>query len=286
MALTVERRRALGIRLVVAPLLLCAVGLIYWIDTSHGGDGRWSAALLGLLGLAGVGEYRAMTRGAGLPVAGLPLLVAAALLHLAPFRDAPLLGHRLVAPMVLLLALCFATAVHSFGRQRTEQGPERLGGTLLGFVLVSIPLYLGQTLALQSPQAVLYVVLCSKGGDIGGYLAGTALGRHKLCPQVSPGKSVEGAVGSAAVSCLLAVLLAEPLIPLETAMVAGWQLAILGLLLNVATQCGDLVESLLKRRCGIKDSSRLLPEHGGVLDLVDSLLFSVPLFYFVFQSLP
>jgi phosphatidate cytidylyltransferase len=119
----------------------------------------------------------------------------------------------------------------------------------------------------------LFVVLVCKGGDIGGYCVGRLLGRRKLIPHVSPGKTIEGALGSLGASVALAVALRGPLLapavdlPLWLALVAG-------VVLNVTTQTGDLIESLLKRRCGAKDSSRLLPAHGGVLDLIDSLLFS------------
>jgi phosphatidate cytidylyltransferase len=120
---------------------------------------------------------------------------------------------------------------------------------------------------------VLYVVLVCKGGDIGGYCTGRLLGRTKLIPHISPGKTVEGAAGSLLFSVLLAVLLRGPL--LDSSFTLPWPAALgVGVVLNFTTQTGDLIESLLKRRCGAKDSSRLLPAHGGILDLVDSLLFS------------
>ena len=115
-------------------------------------------------------------------------------------------------------------------------------------------------------------MLVCKGGDIGGYCLGRMLGRRKLIPHVSPGKTIEGALGSLASSLALAFFLRNSLVP---DLQMGPALALLaGALLNATTQIGDLVESLLKRRCGAKDSSTLLPAHGGVLDLVDSLLFS------------
>jgi phosphatidate cytidylyltransferase len=111
-----------------------------------------------------------------------------------------------------------------------------------------------------------------------------ALGKRKLIPHVSPGKTVAGAVGSLLLSCLVAVLLRRPL--LDAAVRVDVAVALLlGVLINVTSQLGDLVESLLKRRCHVKDSGRVLPEHGGVLDLIDSFLFSVPAFFFVLVRL-
>jgi len=107
------------------------------------------------------------------------------------------------------------------------------------------------------------------------------LGKKKLIPHVSPGKTIEGALGSLLASVGLAVWLRGMALPAQSADIVqppvGMDLglaALAGVLLNATTQIGDLVESLLKRRCGVKDSSTLLPAHGGVLDLVDSLLFS------------
>ena len=119
-----------------------------------------------------------------------------------------------------------------------------------------------------------------EGGDIGGYCFGRLFGRRKLIPHISPGKTIEGALGSLATSIVLAVWLRGAL--LEPRVELSVPLAIVvGAVLNFTTQTGDLVESLLKRRCGAKDSSQMLPAHGGVLDLIDSLLWSVCVWFLV-----
>jgi phosphatidate cytidylyltransferase len=113
--------------------------------------------------------------------------------------------------------------------------------------------------------------------DAAAYTVGTLLGRHKLAPRISPGKTIEGAVG-ALVAAVAAALVAK-----------GWffrrlglaDAVALGLLLGCAGMAGDLVESLLKRSAAVKDSGALFPGHGGMLDRADSLLFAAPvLFYY------
>ncbi|HWH01758.1 MAG TPA: phosphatidate cytidylyltransferase [Pilimelia sp.] len=110
--------------------------------------------------------------------------------------------------------------------------------------------------------------------DTGGYVAGVLLGRHKMAPSVSPGKSWEGFGGSVLASALGSALLLLLLFD-----VAWWRGALFGLALAAAAVLGDLAESLVKRDLGVKDMSRLLPGHGGLMDRLDSILFAVPVGY-------
>lgn len=271
-------------RAILAPTMLVVVGAVYWLDlnTMLGlRQGALSAALLGLLGFAGAHEYASLMRGAGFSVARSMLLCTAAALHASAFLFQWGEIDRELYPLVgLTMLLFFPLAVRSLGRTSMQKGLEEQGATLLGLILVSWPMFLAQGMCFRHLPSILYVVLVCKGGDIGGYITGRAFGRHKLIPHVSPGKTVEGALGSLAASVGIALWLREPLlgtaVPLGVLATAG-----IGIALNVTTQTGDLIESLLKRRCGAKDSSRLLPAHGGVLDLIDSLLFSFAVFFLV-----
>lgn len=153
---------------------------------------------------------------------------------------------------------------------------------------------------------LLIVLLVTKASDIGAYFTGRAIGRHKLIPSISPGKSVEGAiggvVGSAAVGALFAALpiwlppiqanspawrtiLHDLTLSFSTQQADGLDPVIRGVLfgvaLSVAGQIGDLFESCFKRDSGIKDSGRLLPQYGGILDLVDSPMFAMPVAWFL-----
>ena len=113
--------------------------------------------------------------------------------------------------------------------------------------------------------------------DTGGYIAGVFLGRHKMAPSISPGKTWEGFAGSICASAIGSALLLYFLVGIP----AYWGL-LFGASLSIVAVIGDLAESMLKRDLGIKDMSHLLPGHGGVMDRLDSILFAVPTAYLLF----
>ncbi|MCC5881276.1 MAG: phosphatidate cytidylyltransferase [Halomonas sp.] len=122
---------------------------------------------------------------------------------------------------------------------------------------------------------LLYVLLLVWGADIGAYFSGRAWGKRKLAPAVSPGKSWEGVAGGLGVTLALALLFA---VWQGLGVAAGLGLVVATVVVTLISVLGDLLESMLKRFRGIKDSSNLLPGHGGVLDRIDSLTAAVPLF--------
>jgi phosphatidate cytidylyltransferase len=114
--------------------------------------------------------------------------------------------------------------------------------------------------------------------DTGAYFVGRLLGRHKLMPTVSPAKTIEGALGGVALSVAMCwVFVRQLLVPHAQLGLSPVGIVFFGVLIAVAAQVGDLFESMLKREAGVKDSSGLLPGHGGFLDRVDSLLFVLPI---------
>ena len=123
---------------------------------------------------------------------------------------------------------------------------------------------------------VAYLLAVTKAGDIGAYAAGTVFGRHNLIPHISPKKSVEGTLGGLLGSVLVSYVLWH-FLSLQFTL---FHILVLGLLIGVVGQIGDLSESLMKRFCKVKDSGHLLPGMGGILDAVDSILFTAPIFYF------
>ncbi|KAA8734389.1 CDP-archaeol synthase [Acinetobacter qingfengensis] len=127
-----------------------------------------------------------------------------------------------------------------------------------------------------SPWWLMYVFLLVWGADSGAYFVGRKFGMRKLAPLVSPNKSIEGLVGGLMTSSLIILVVAFSFLDLHVLPFLCFML--LSLITVIASVQGDLVESMIKRRAGIKDSGRILPGHGGVLDRVDSLLAAAPIF--------
>lgn len=182
-----------------------------------------------------------------------------------------------------------ATIVVIFIRQFTRENTfEALGGlatTLFGLAyvaaLLSYFLYIRVMKSADGAWLVAYLILVTKMGDAGAYVVGNLLGRHALVGRISPKKTVEGFLGAVAVSLATAVI-AQPLLGSQQLFgrpASRWSCVLLGLVLGVVGQLGDLAESLLKRDCQVKDAGSLIPGLGGVLDVIDSLLFTAPLFY-------
>jgi phosphatidate cytidylyltransferase len=124
------------------------------------------------------------------------------------------------------------------------------------------------------PGLVLFLVFLTQFNDVAQYLWGKTLGRHKIIPKVSPNKTWEGFLGAVATTTLLSLLLSGWLTPMS------WRVAIAaGLLISIAGFVGDVTISALKRDIGLKDSGSMLPGHGGILDRIDSLTYTAPLFF-------
>lgn len=139
----------------------------------------------------------------------------------------------------------------------------------LAYLLVLPPLHPAGGVGL-----LLYVVLVTQFNDVAQYVCGKSFGRRKIVPQVSPGKTWEGFVGGLVVTALLAILIAPIITPLNR-----WEALVLGLLLPAVGFIGDVTMSAVKRDLGVKDASSLIPGHGGILDRVDSLMFTAPVFF-------
>lgn len=273
---------------VAAPL---ALAILAW-------GGAPLAALLAVASALAAWEFFRLARGAGnqplddigIGIAGLtPLAVHARYLGLYVVRP--------VDALVVVLAVC-TLALWLRGSQ--GQPIASLGVTFFG------ALYTGSTLsfayvlryheyALGGRDIVLagrHLTLAAGGAlaalpillawttDIGAYVVGRALGRRKLMPTVSPGKTRAGAVGGIVASVLVTYLyIVFVLHPVAQLALTPLGIVIFGVLISLAAQAGDLFESMLKREAGVKDSSNLIPGHGGVLDRLDSLFFVLPVAY-------
>lgn len=178
--------------------------------------------------------------------------------------------------MVFTILICFIIFVVRFTRKDTSQAITVLSTTVFGMLYISWPLsFLTKLIYLSRGKwLILYLLLVTKFGDIGAYLIGMKFGRHTLIKRISPNKSKEGTAGGLVFSILASFLAGHFWLGIKP-----WECIILGLILGGLAQLGDLCESLLKRDCQVKDSGRLLPGLGGMLDLVDSIIFAAPLFY-------
>ncbi len=161
---------------------------------------------------------------------------------------------------------------------------------LFGLLYIAYPMTLVPLMWKQEdgPALVLFLMVCVWFGDIAALYVGRAFGRHKLAPRLSPGKTVEGAVASIVGSVLagMVVVWAGDALTARGNMILHiaqplWQSLVIAVLLNVAAQVGDLLESAIKRGAGVKDSGTMLPGHGGILDRIDALLVAAPVFWYI-----
>lgn len=162
-----------------------------------------------------------------------------------------------------------------------DQMLRSAGATLLGVLYIALlgSFLIATRLYFQSPlgsQLTMLFFITLMGSDIAAYYTGRMIGRHKLAPQISPGKTWEGAVGGFIASLLMALAAMYTFFP-QLGLIAGLGLAAV---MNILGVIGDLTESALKRGAGAKDAANILPGHGGVLDRLDSLLFNAPVIYY------
>lgn len=165
---------------------------------------------------------------------------------------------------------------------RNPHGIVAIATTLLGLMYVPWLLNFIQKInyleGVDGRFYVLYLLIVTKFSDVGAYCVGSLIGRHKMIPRISPGKTWEGFAGAVVVSTGASVLMAQFAGGRLKEMNVGHALAI-GLILSLGAVVGDLIESAFKREAGAKDSGRLFPGIGGILDLIDSPLFNAPLLY-------
>jgi phosphatidate cytidylyltransferase len=180
----------------------------------------------------------------------------------------------------VLVVLAGATGFILLGEMIRYEKPggvlANAAAALLALVYVGVMLDFALQLRLGwGVGALASWIITVKMGDIGAYTVGRLIGRHRLCPRLSPGKTIEGAVGAVVFSCAGAWASLAWLTPVAMAR-HPWAWLPYGLLLGIVGMLGDLAESMLKRDAGCKDSSRWMPGFGGVLDILDSLLLSAP----------
>jgi phosphatidate cytidylyltransferase len=200
---------------------------------------------------------------------------------------------------VAVIAAAFLFLALAMRREPLATGFPTAAASAFGFVYIAIPLAMLVQLRQQGSGAflILYVLIVVWMGDTVAYYTGRALGRHKLAPRISPGKTWEGTVGSFAGAIICGTLVFAYSHQISSGLISIglltpgqaylppqipplWRFAVLSAVINIAAQVGDLAESLIKRGAGVKDSGTILPGHGGMLDRIDALLFAAPVLWY------
>ncbi len=296
MSSELARRLAFGV--VAAPI---AVAIVLY-------GGAALAALLAIASAIAAWEFFRLARATGLTplddvgivIAGLtPLVVHARFLGL--YEPGSSIGVLSLAAIVLLAVLALTIWIRGVAEKpigavsTTIFGAAYTGGMLsfgyairyhdYAFAPASISLGRSTFGVASGGLLLLLPVLATWASDTGAYAVGRTMGRHKLLPAVSPGKTIEGSVGGLLGSVLVTWLLTRWLLRPAAHLDFRWApvgVILFGVVVSAVGQVGDLAKSLLKRDAGVKDSSTLIPGHGGVLDRVDSLLFVLPVSYVLF----
>lgn len=212
-------------------------------------------------------------------VAGLALVAGT---WFALYAGCPHAGH---AETVLLYGCVAAVLIRQVTVRNSDRPWDSMGGTLFGILYVAFLFAFVVKLLLEwgyqdGRILVLYLIVVVKVTDIGAYSVGCAIGRHKLIPRISPAKTWEGVFGGIAAAIGASLLFARLASGhLQQFAFSRLDVMVIGLLLAVAGILGDLIESLFKRASGVKDSGRMFLGMGGILDILDSLLFAAPIFY-------
>ena len=259
-----------------AALVILAVAVVWFASPLV-----FLAAAEALLILALV-EYVSLARAHHLDVAVWPV-GAAAVLAGATFSRVALGGISLATAPLDVVLLSAMIAVGALSLPRWRGGADALpqaAATVLPLFYLALPI--GALIAvreMRGPQGLFLLMLTVMVSDTAQYYTGRMFGRRLLAPAISPKKTVEGAVGGFVFGTALLAVVGQwwlPGVPLSLRILLGAAIVALGI-------AGDLFESMLKRSAGVKDSSALIPGHGGVLDRIDALLFAAPVYYIVLK---
>ncbi len=245
-------------------------------------------AVTGLIEFYGLVEKRELVCFKGWGIFGGALLMLGTFMHLTGHigtQGSPARVNDFETSFLILFVL--GLCLRQFFSRSNTAGILAISTTLFGLMYVPWLLNFIQKIQFFSfpPEFahtgkffVLYFILVTKFSDTGAYAVGSLIGRHKMIPRISPGKTWEGFAGAIAVSTGASVVFAHFLG--HKMMGMNWRHAVvIGVLLSVSAVVGDLIESIFKREAGVKDSGRLFPGIGGILDLLDSLLFNAPIMY-------
>jgi len=268
------------------------------------------AVVAATVALITVQEFLKLTESYGVQPLRLPTYIFVGLLFL--LLAASTIGETpQLSALKFLVGLGFACALAPFlfltitmRRAQMSSAYPAAAASVFAFAYIALPMAMLVQLRQQVAGAfwLLYLLLVVWAGDIFAYFVGRSLGRHLMAPSISPKKTWEGAAASIAASLLVGSLLFSNALPISSFLLRVglidrrdglfglekpemWPIILLTVVLNIAAQLGDLVESLIKRGAGVKDSGTILPGHGGMLDRIDALLFAAPILWFYVAAL-
>ena len=263
------------------------------------------AIVAGIIALLTIHEFLKLTESYGVrPLRILTYIFVVIFFGLLAFNvgnEKPLLS---TAVFVYCLGFAAAIAPFIFLTRAMRDEPLSTGypaaaASVFAFTYIALPM--GMLVQLRQQWAgafyLLYLLLVVWAGDIFAYFVGKSMGRHLMAPRISPKKTWEGAVASVIASVAVGWLLFDYALPISSSLLrvgliqrrdglfgleqpSMGPIVVLTIVLNVAAQLGDLVESLIKRGAGVKDSGAILPGHGGMLDRIDALLFAAPVLWY------
>jgi phosphatidate cytidylyltransferase len=261
------------------------------------------ALVAAAVALITVQEFLKLTESYGVQPTRLPTYIFVGLLFLLMAASAA--GETpQVSTLKFVVGVGFACAIAPFifltitMRRSQLSGAYPAAASVFAFAYIALPMAMLVQLRQQIAGAfwLLYLLLVVWAGDIFAYFVGRSLGRHLMSPRISPKKTWEGAAASLTASLVVASLLFTYALQISSFLLRvglierrdglfglekpeWWPIALLTIAVNIAAQLGDLVESLIKRGAGVKDSGTILPGHGGMLDRIDALLFAAPVLW-------
>ena len=300
---TYGKARMLRWRFILGVTFAAIIIGLCWLDAHSAQPGAWLAPLLLLIAVVASDELLRMARGVApgtltsmVCVGSLVIVGASFIPHFWPAElgsPAAALGAWGWTALAIGAATLLIFAVEMIRYTAPGVHTQRLALSALAFLYVGVLTSFLAQLRFVGPGrnmglvALISMTVVVKFADIGAYTVGRLIGRHKMAPTLSPGKTLEGAAGAMVFACFGAWLslnvLAGPIAGEALAAVDAWRWIAYGLVVGIAGLAGDLAESLIKRDLGRKDSSDWMPGFGGVLDLVDSILFAAPVAYACWQ---
>jgi phosphatidate cytidylyltransferase len=291
-------------RLLLGTLIVAALVGLCWLDQASAVPGVVLLPVLVIFALLGSQEILGLLRACGLQPVGWVVYAGNFLIAVAPWQavwsvhgrtacalaeSAPAADYALPSMLALALAVIVLLVAEMWRYRKPGGVTANLAAGVLALAYVGLLLsFVVQIRLAWGVGAMAAMLIVAKMGDTGAYTVGRLFGRHKMSPHISPGKTLEGAAGALACSCLASWAAFRWLLPATAgaAVPRGpwWGWVLFGLLVGLAGLLGDLAESLLKRDCQQKDSSTWMPGFGGILDMLDSILLAAPVAYALFWA--